>query len=260
MRRDLAEILPRSRRDPTRAWLVRHSGANPILVRSSRGTGFYFVSVFHTKDQSLQYHNYAYTFAAEPPFEITAVSRRPLTLRGKRVRFVSSLSFLGHHRGAEPVVGLSYGADDAEGRFAVLPLRLLLRDLVHIKSLSIDESAGGRRGTSDDGGGSTTRRGVGGGERDGGRGGASGGLERLQLPSEAAAAVAMRLRDATTRKALSVGKVSDGLGACFLLRDVRFDAPSIKSVKAATPQQCCALCRDVTHCVGFSWSPYNGGE
>ena len=77
-----------------------HGGTNPMLERHARGPGVYFVSVFHTKDRALQYQNYAYTFAAEPPFRITAVSRRPLVLRGKRVRFVSSLSYLGFHAAA----------------------------------------------------------------------------------------------------------------------------------------------------------------
>ena len=54
-----------------------------------------------------RYENYAYTFSAEPPFRVQAIARRPLLLRGRRVRFVSSLTYLGHSRAIdEAMVGV----------------------------------------------------------------------------------------------------------------------------------------------------------
>ena len=210
-----------------------HGGANPLLVRTSRGTQYY-VSIFHTKDASLQYENFAYTFAAEPPFRITAVARRPLSLRGRRVRFASALTYVGHsHSLGEPLVGVSYGSDDEQGRFALMSLRVLLRDLVPVGGLSSLANASGL----DD--------------------------HRLQLPSEQAQTQATQALGAQTTGSsdaqLSVGQVHDGPGQCFIMRDVRFDAPSIKRVAAAAPQQCCAACRAVEYCTGFSWSPADGG-
>ena len=102
----------------------------------------YFVSVFHTKNSALQYDNYAYTFSAEPPFRIKTISRRPLSLRGKRVRFVSSITYLGFSREiSEPMVGVAYGSDDEQGRLAIMPLRVLLRDMLDIEALSTDASS-----------------------------------------------------------------------------------------------------------------------
>ena len=43
-----------------------HGGANPLRVSTS-ARHHYYVGIFHTKDERLQYDNYAYTFASEPP-------------------------------------------------------------------------------------------------------------------------------------------------------------------------------------------------
>ena len=80
-----------------------------------------------------------------------AIGRKPLTLRGKRVRFVSSLTYLGHSKVVdEAMVGISYGSDDVEGRFAALTMRSLLRDLVDVSAHSTTLD-GGRGAASEDG-------------------------------------------------------------------------------------------------------------
>ena len=66
------------------------------------------MGIFHTKDEKLQYENYAYTFEATPPYRITAISKKALKLRGQRV-FVA-LTYLGHSKVVdEAMVGISYG-------------------------------------------------------------------------------------------------------------------------------------------------------
>lgn len=245
-----------------------HGGANPILVRTSRHKP-YFVSVFHTKNSALQYDNYAYTFSAEPPFRIKTISRRPLSLRGKRVRFVSSITYLGFSREiSEPMVGVAYGSDDEQGRLAIMPLRVLLRDMLDIEALSTDASS------------------------------LSGPLSssRLRLPFEEAEAEAVAAQatppaatsaaatppasssassaaggsdgfvegggadDAPRDAPLSVAAVHDGPGQSYLMPGLRFDAPSIKMVPATGAKECIPACRGVEDCTGFSWSPNGGGQ
>jgi hypothetical protein len=41
------------------------------------------------------------------------------------------------------MVGISYGSDDREARLSVMPLKLMLRDMVDVASLSVDVGAGG---------------------------------------------------------------------------------------------------------------------
>ena len=46
---------------------------------SSSAKSYYYVGVFHTKDARLQYDNFAYTFAAEPPFRILEEKRKKIS-------------------------------------------------------------------------------------------------------------------------------------------------------------------------------------
>ena len=84
----------------------------PYSTHSLGGTPFYYAAIFHAKDHTLAYRNYAYTFEPRPPFRILSVARRPLRLRGERVRFVSGLARLAHFDEGDPLLGLSYGVDD----------------------------------------------------------------------------------------------------------------------------------------------------
>ena len=97
-----------------------HGGANPVLVRRSNAEP-YFLSVFHTKDARLRYQNYVYTFSASPPFGVLAVGRQPLSLHGRRVRFVRRTDSA-RRRAQRPLLGVSYGVDDMAARLAVAPL------------------------------------------------------------------------------------------------------------------------------------------
>ena len=99
-------------RRPHLSGAALHGGAAPLLIASAGGTPFYYVAIFHAKDHRLAYHNYAYTFEPRPPFRILSVGRRPLRLRGERVRFVSGLARLGHFEEGDPLLGISYGIDD----------------------------------------------------------------------------------------------------------------------------------------------------
>ena len=240
-----------ARKFPNRAI---HGGANPLRVSTSKRS-HYYVGIFHTKDASLQYENYAYSFSAEPPFRIRAISRKPLVLQGRRVRFVSSLTYLGHsHVIDEAMVGVSYGSDDVEGRFVILPMRVLLQNLVDVSAHSLDlpislAGAGGAGLTASDGEAA---------------GGASAPLvsNRLQLPFEREQGAGLShpsLASARASRVVSVGANEDGPGNCFLMPQVRFDAPSIKMVPASAATECCRLCKGVAYCTAFSWSPQDGG-
>jgi len=99
-------------RRPHLAAAALHGGAAPLLIASAGGTPFYYAAVFHAKDRRLAYTNYAYTFEPRPPFRVLSVGRRPIRLRGERVRFVSGLARLGHFEEGDPLLGLSYGVDD----------------------------------------------------------------------------------------------------------------------------------------------------
>ena len=99
-------------RRPHLAAAALHGGAAPLLIASAGGTPFYYAAVFHAKDRKLAYTNYAYTFEPRPPFRVLSVGRRPLRLRGERVRFVSGLARLGPFEEGDPLLGLSYGVDD----------------------------------------------------------------------------------------------------------------------------------------------------
>ena len=205
--------------------------------------------------------NYAYTFEASPPYRILSVGRRPLGLRGKRVRFVSSLTYLGALRGGEAMVGVSYGADDREARLAAMPLRLLLRDMIDVSSLSVDVGAasGGGGGASGGGSGSGGGGGSGSGATVGGGAAASDSdlTSWLHLPHEATEGglAPPGGTEGAAPRVLTHGAIGDGPGHCYLMPGVRYDAPSIKMIPASTPQACCALCTGTEYCTGFTWAP-----
>ena len=98
-----------------------------MLLTSASGVAFYFVGIFHTKDaaQLLQLRVH---LRGPPPFGVLSIGRRPMRLRGERVRFASSLTVLGRPASDEPLLGVSYGVDDSAARFAALPLSVLLAD------------------------------------------------------------------------------------------------------------------------------------
>lgn len=217
-----------------------HGGANPLLARHAYGGhGSQFVSIFHTKSTALEYDNYVYTFSATPPFQVLSLARNPLTLRGQRVRFVTSLTFLGRHPGlGEGLFGISYGSDDREGRFAILPLRLLLQDMQDVSQDT--QTTSGIATTNDD---NATTSGLG---------------KHLQLPFEASSPN-LGAAQLSGQHQTTVGLISDDPGQCFMLSETRFDAPSIKKVKATAPGHCCAACREAKYCTAFSWSSADGG-
>jgi hypothetical protein len=88
-----------------------HGSATAIPWRN----GTAYLALLHTKDRSNKYSTMAYTFRAQPPFAVTAVSR-PLTLAGGRSAFASSLSVL--PGGDKMAIG--YGAADVEARALVV--------------------------------------------------------------------------------------------------------------------------------------------
>lgn len=57
--------------------VVIHGGAHPLWIGEGQGPECYLY-LFHTKDLSLHYQNYAYTFEKSPPFRIQSISRAPL--------------------------------------------------------------------------------------------------------------------------------------------------------------------------------------
>ncbi|GLD92364.1 hypothetical protein PINS_up000897 [Pythium insidiosum] len=46
---------------------------------------------------------------------------------------------------------------------------------------------------------------------------------------------------------------------CSLIHDADFPGNDITNRPSSDPSGCCALCKGVTGCVGYSWSNYNGG-
>ena len=190
------------------------------------------------------------TFGADPPFRILSLSRRPLALRGKRVRFVSSLSFLGPVAGVETLVGISYGVDDREARLASVPMRLLLQDMVDVSSLSSDLSQGREEDPAELAARMPHRDAV----------LSAGSVDQsswLELPHEMSKVPSVRSsadkKDGS--RLISHGAVGDRPGHCYLMPDTRFDAPSIKALPAESPRDCCALCSATEHCASFSWAP-----
>jgi hypothetical protein len=77
--------------------------------------GTAYLALFHTKNSAGRYTTMAYTFAAEQPFAVTAVSR-PIPLAAGSSAFASSLSV---PPGGDKVV-IGYGAADAEARALVV--------------------------------------------------------------------------------------------------------------------------------------------
>jgi len=216
-------------RDRFRGFAV-HGGANPLLVRTSGGVPLYYVAIFHTKDADLQYANYAYSFAPRPPFEVLSVARSPLSLRGKRVRMVTGLTEVGvmDAESGEALLGISYGVDDRAARFALLPLTVLLADTQTVGDGRDDATAA----TVD-------------------------ASELLRLPREAAAARPVARGDAA--EYVSAAAIGSGRGACSISHGVRFDAASIKVTPAASPADCCALCRATKYCHFFTFAA-NGDD
>ena len=208
-----------------------HGGANPIIVTSSVGKPLFHLGILHTKDATMQYANFAYIFSAVPPFRILSISRKPLKLRGKRIRFASSLTYLGSRQGTgEQVVGISYGSDDVEARLMAVPLRLLLLDMLDVTGLAVNIDL------FDDHGGPADASRV-----------QADGLLKQPAPS-----------DAQEWLSNPRGSVS-GAGTCFLQQDLRYDAPSIRMVPSSEPNSCCDLCSQTKHCAAFSWAPTDGG-
>jgi len=77
--------------------------------------GTAYLALLHTKNSAGGYTTMAYTFAAKPPFAVTAVSR-PVPLAAGSSAFASSLSV--PPGGGKVVIG--YGAADAEARAFVV--------------------------------------------------------------------------------------------------------------------------------------------
>jgi hypothetical protein len=77
--------------------------------------GSAYLALLHTKNSAGRYTTMAYTFAAQPPFAVTAVSR-PVPLAAGSSAFASSLSV--PPGGGKVVIG--YGAADAEARALVV--------------------------------------------------------------------------------------------------------------------------------------------
>ena len=88
---------------------VRGSGAATLHKGS-------YYALLHTRDGNSHYHTFPYRFAGQPPFQVEAVSARPLPL--SRRAFASSLLLVPEH--GKAVVG--YGLGDAESRALVLEL------------------------------------------------------------------------------------------------------------------------------------------
>ena len=85
-----------------------HGSATAVLVNGS------YLALFHTIDADGMYATMLYTFAADPPFAVTAVSR-PLPLQGGGGRnFASGLLVWGSK------VVVSYGEDDRHSRALVM--------------------------------------------------------------------------------------------------------------------------------------------
>jgi hypothetical protein len=88
-----------------------HGSATAIPWRN----GTAYLALLHTKGRSNKYTTMAYTFQAQPPFAVMAVSR-PLPLAGGRSAFASSLSVL---PGGDKLA-IGYGAADVEARALVV--------------------------------------------------------------------------------------------------------------------------------------------
>jgi hypothetical protein len=104
--------------------IVFHGGANPVLMAETVNRPAYYLSVFHTIENSTHYLNYAFEFMDESPFSILRISD-PLPLILAEVHdhsisiplgFVSGLTRLDHNGW----VAFSYGSSNAESR--VLPM------------------------------------------------------------------------------------------------------------------------------------------
>ena len=87
--------------------------------------------------------------------------------------------------------------------------------------------------------------------------------ERAQEAAEVAARPLPVGRDkgsyAQVLGAMTPAQIRESGGQCFLMQHVRFDAPSIKVVKATEAKECCGLCQAASYCSAFSWSPEDGG-
>ena len=243
-----------------------HLGAGPLLVSSAGGTPIYYVALFHTKDEDLDYQNYAYTFEPRPPFRVRSVGMRPLPLRGARVRFASGLVRLGalHGDTANPLLGVAYGVDDRAARLALMPLSVLLAHQQEVSKLSstvhlVDDrsalAAGGgaaniSAAAANDSADNTTAA-------EAARIAAS--LPRLRLGFEARAILAQAAATRPRAPLLALERIDStvtarqGGAVCSLVRGVRYDAPSIAVVAARSGRACCKKCRQAQYCNAFSW-------
>jgi hypothetical protein len=100
--------------------IVFHGGANPVLMAETVDRPAYYLSVFHTIENSTHYLNYAFEFMDKSPFSILRISN-PLPLIQAEVHdqsisipigFVSGLTRLDHNGW----VAFSYGSSNAESR------------------------------------------------------------------------------------------------------------------------------------------------
>jgi hypothetical protein len=100
--------------------IVFHGGANPVLMAETLDRPAYYLSVFHTIENSTHYLNYAFEFMDKSPFSILRISD-PLPLILAEVQdhsisiplgFVSGLTRLDHNGW----VAFSYGSSNAESR------------------------------------------------------------------------------------------------------------------------------------------------
>jgi predicted peptidase len=100
--------------------IVFHGGANPVLMAETVDRPAYYLSVFHTIENSTHYLNYAFEFMDKSPFSILRISD-PLPLILAEVQdhsisiplgFVSGLTRLDHNGW----VAFSYGSSNAESR------------------------------------------------------------------------------------------------------------------------------------------------
>ena len=243
-----------------------HLGAGPLLVSSAGGTPIYYVALFHTKDDDLEYQNYAYTFEPRPPFRVRSVGMRPLPLRGARVRFASGLVRLGAIHGdmANPLLGVAYGVDDSAARLALMPLSVLLAHQQEVSKLSSTVHLVEDRSALAGGGGATNTSAYAANESAGNTTAAeatriAASMPRLRLDFEARAVVAQAAAKRPHAPLLALERVDSAVTArqggavCSLVRGVRYDAPSIAVVAARSGRACCKKCRQAEYCNAFSW-------
>lgn len=120
-----------------------HLGTSCILFEE-KGQPPSMLGIFHAKWEGPPgaYKHYAYTFSAQPPFQLLKISRREFALpcsAGHEVVFIPSLELLASQTTAtkpeqylNQEVLLGYGVDDKELYYAKTTLRFLVKDLVNV--------------------------------------------------------------------------------------------------------------------------------